>query len=88
MTEYSKGDLVRINSIEKTDSNHGLDSGGEMEGMVGKVFRVQGSDGDAVYIENKRKSFVYSWDKRDLSPVDGKEPDPIIFSFDTDKLVV
>ena len=87
--KIKKNQYVMIKSIENTSASYGLDSGEIMKSMVGEVHKVGGIETDGrLYISKTERSFKYSWDKRDVEPVKGKEVEPIIFKFDEKQLVI
>ena len=88
--KIEKNQFVMIKSIDHTDRNCGLDSGGIMRSMVGHVFKVRGISGNRVYISKSEQSFQYSWHIKDVYPVEEEEEkvEPIIFKFDEKQLIV
>jgi hypothetical protein len=89
MREIHKGDLITIKSIHHTKDVHGLDEDGVMKSMVGGTFKVNRSSNKRIYIKSEQHTDTeYVWRIEDILPVDEKEPEPNIFKFDENQLIV
>ena len=89
MRKIIEGSLVTIISIHNTRDIHGLDSDGDMESMVGKVFKAERVRTESIRIKSEKYDGVdYIWSIKDMRPVEEKETEPIIFKFDDSQLII
>ena len=86
--KFHTGMLVRITGdLVETYGRYGRSSNGEMERMKGNVYPVKHVKSQArILIAESEDGFGYTFHPEDLtivSDIEVKEPDPIIFEFDS-----
>lgn len=82
-----KGDFVIVKSVSNTERHIGLDSRGEMKGMIGKRFPLAKVTSHRAYIVGPKSFFTYTWHKDDLMLAKNIEKiKPQIFHFDIEHL--
>ena len=83
-----KGTMVQVSkNLDATKRRYNLDGTGYMLKMAGKVFPVKEINSRTsirIRCEDAGRSFIFTI--RDIEMPEVKEPDPVIFEFDTQHL--
>jgi hypothetical protein len=85
LRKFKVGDMVLVSdNLNKTYELHGKSPSGFMERMKGKIFPIKKVISQPSYlIFNKENSFSYTFHWYDLYHSEVKEPDPVIFKYNT-----